>query len=188
MHLLGVFHEMGRGIPVNQTEAIRWCVLGDCAVVHRSPVCRCASSPEFLFVLTLCIRYRRAAAAGMVESQTALREIAERSSHAGNDDDSVDRKTKTGAGGSAAKASKASSSSSSSPSSAAAVSVPTAAAAAQADQECAHAPAEGLHSSIHRAVAITRIFSQRKQNAPLRNSFHIPIVEGSRVRVKVTCC
>jgi hypothetical protein len=48
------------------------------------------------------------------------------------------------------------------------------------------AHAEGLHSNLHRAIAIAQCFARRTE-APPHNAAATTVVEGCRVRVQVTC-
>ena len=115
---------------------------------------------EVCTFLTRCIRHIRGANAGMVESKAALNEIYA----SGIDCDSDGQND----------ADDAKKSNRSAP---AVVSV--------AEHDCPQA--EGLHSSIRRAMAIALNFSHRK-TMPQGSCATAPIIEGCRVRVKVTRC
>jgi hypothetical protein len=127
-----------------------------------------------------CFRYHRGAAAGMLSSKSALNAIFESGVDYkcdGNADADDTKTTKHSVSDSKTAATSLSSSPSSST------------AAASAEQECAQARAEGLHSSIHRAIAVTRSFSRHKishKQIPLQSCAAALIVEGCRVRVKVS--
>jgi hypothetical protein len=114
-------------------------------------------------ILPFC-RYRRAAAAGLTESQQVLDEIW---GVYGDDKEKTNQNT-------LAPETSAADSSSVPPS------LPTAAAAAEKEL-WAKARALGLHSSIHLAVAIARNFSCHKGSAATS------IAEGCLARVKVEC-
>ena len=124
------------------------------------------------FAMTHCDRYARAAAAknaGITKSKKDLDKIhASRCSS--NCDDGA---------GHAKKSPKCSFSPQSL--------TPSSVAAAPSESDYAPARAEGLHSSIHRAIAIAKCFarSTRHTNVLLHNSSEAVLAEGCRVRVKV---
>jgi hypothetical protein len=155
-------------LPKNLSEAKRWCasgfsrLCGECCCVVLLRVL------EVFTFLTRCIRHIRGANAGMVESKAALNEIyasgIDCDSDSQNDTDDAKKSNQS------ASASKTSSSQSS------------LAVASVAEHDCPQA--EGLHSSIRRAMAIALNFSHQK--TMLQGSCATaPIIEGCRVRVKV---
>lgn len=166
-------------MPANIGEAIRWC--GFSAINQTWRALPRHSRVPRVSVLMQCCRYHRGAAAGMLSSKDALNAIFESGvdyNCDGNSDADDAKTTKH----SVSHSKTAATSSSPSPSSSTA--------AALAEQECAQARAEGLHSSIHRAIAVTRSFSKHKishKQIPLQTCASAAlIVEGCRVRVKVS--
>jgi hypothetical protein len=172
-HKVGNFYKRGRGVPANTTEAARWYVplvlSFTVNFVNGATVILFARVRNACSVLMRCARYARAAAAGMLKSKEELDIIHASRCNSKCDDDAGHAKETTKF--------------SYSPQS----STPPSTAAAPSESDYAPARAEGLHSSVERAIAIAKCFAR---NTHLRNNFHhnsteAVVGEGCRVRVKV---